>query len=176
MALVNNNIWSIGKDAEKMANIIYMTIDGEKQGNISEGCCSVDSVGNKFQSGHENEIFVYEMIGNLSRQQHAVHHPVEIRKSIDKSTPLIAHALSSNEKLTVGITFYRTSMSGGIELFFKVKLTGARLSDARIYFPNSLTHNDVQPYESISIQYESITWDHVMAGTSSYSIWSDRVY
>lgn len=159
-----------------MANIIYMTIDGEKQGKISERCSSLDSIGNKYQSGHENEIFVYEMIGHLSRQQNSVHHPVEIRKPIDKATPLIAQALSSNEILNVGLTFYRTAISGGGELFFKVKLTGATLKDTRIYFPNSLTHNDVQPYESISIQYESITWEHVIAGTSSYSIWQDRVY
>lgn len=159
-----------------MANIIYMTIDGGKQGNISERCSSVDSIGNKYQAGHENQIFVYEMTGHISRQQNAVHHPVEIRKPIDKATPLIAEAISTNEKLTVKLDFYRTCMTGGIELFFKVKLTGATFTDARIYFPNSLTHHDVQPYESVSIQYESITWNHIMAGTSSYSIWQDRVY
>ena len=30
-----------------MANLIYLTLNGEKQGLISAGCCSLDSVGNK---------------------------------------------------------------------------------------------------------------------------------
>ncbi len=159
-----------------MANIIYMTVDGDKQGNISAKCSTPDSIGNKYQMGHEDEIFVYEMIGHLSREKNAVHHPLEIRKPIDKATPLINQALSTNEKLTVGFTCFRTAVSGGLELFFKVKLTGATVNDARFYFPNSLTHHDVQPYESVLIRYESITWEHVMSGTSSYSIWADRVY
>lgn len=159
-----------------MANIIYMSINGEKQGKISNGCSTIDSIGNKHQTGHEDEIFVYEFIGHISRQQNAVHHPVEIRKPIDKSTPLIAQAISSNEKVDIVLDFYRISLGGGMEIFFKIKLIDATLADVRIYFPNSMTHNDVQPYESLSIQYNSIKWEHVMAGTSSYSIWSDRVY
>lgn len=159
-----------------MANIIYMTVDGEKQGMISAKCSTADSIGNKYQLGHEDEIFVFEMIGHLSRQQNAVHHPIEIRKPIDKSTPLIAQALSTNEKINVVFTCYRTSSSGGLELFFKVKLTDATINDVRFHFPNSLTNNDIQPQERVSIQYKSITWEHVMSGTSSYSIWEDRVY
>jgi len=66
--------------------------------------------------------------------------------------------------------------SGGLEIFFKIKLTGVTLSEIRMFSPNSLTHNEVQSDESISFKYESITWEHVMAGTSAYSIWDDRVY
>lgn len=45
-----------------MANLIFMKIKGKIQGLISEGCLSVNSVGNKHISGHEDEIFLcYEL-------------------------------------------------------------------------------------------------------------------
>ncbi len=159
-----------------MANIIYMGVEGDNQGLISAKCSTADSIGNKYQAGHEDECLIYELIGHISRQQHSIYHPIEVRKPIDKATPLIAHSLSTNEKIKVFFNCYRTAVTGGLELFFKVKLTGATISDVRFHFPNSLTNNDVQPQERISIKYESITWEHVMSGTSSYSIWEDRVY
>ncbi len=73
-----------------MSNLIYLSITGQKQGLISSGCSSLDSIGNKYQSGHENEIFVYELVNNISRAENISLHPVEIRKPIDKSTPLFA--------------------------------------------------------------------------------------
>jgi len=38
-----------------MANIIYGTIQGDKQGLISAGCSTPDSIGNKYQKGHEDQ-------------------------------------------------------------------------------------------------------------------------
>ncbi|TFT44931.1 type VI secretion system tube protein Hcp, partial [Proteus mirabilis] len=38
-----------------------------------------------------------------------------------------------------------------------------------------ITHNEVQPEESLSIRFKSIKWEHVTAGTSSYSIWDERI-
>ncbi|TFT50849.1 type VI secretion system tube protein Hcp [Proteus mirabilis] len=52
-----------------MANIIYLNIKGNNQGLISKGCSSFDSIGNKYQSGHEDEILVYEFLSNLSMHQ-----------------------------------------------------------------------------------------------------------
>lgn len=159
-----------------MAEAIYMTLNGEKQGLLSQGCSTVASIGNKFQVGHRDQILIYELSNVITREKNAVHHPVEIRKPIDKSTPLLGVAISNNEKVECEFYHYRTSTTGGMELYFKVKLTGAYLSSVRFYYPNSLTHNDVQPQESISIIYETITWEHIGAGTSGWSLWQDRVY
>ncbi len=73
-----------------MSNLIYLSVTGEKQGLISAGCSSLDSIGNKYQSAHENEIFVYELVNNISREENISLLPVEIRKPIDKATPLFA--------------------------------------------------------------------------------------
>ncbi|AVT57197.1 MULTISPECIES: Hcp family type VI secretion system effector [Pectobacterium] len=41
-----------------MANSIFMKITGKIQGLISEGCLSIDSVGNKHISGHEKAVSI----------------------------------------------------------------------------------------------------------------------
>ncbi len=57
-----------------MANTIYLTITGKKQGLISSGCSTYDSIGNKYQTGHENEIYVYSFDHDISREQNVIMH------------------------------------------------------------------------------------------------------
>lgn len=40
-----------------MSSIIYMNIKGKKQGLISAGCGTFDSIGNRYQVGHEDDVF-----------------------------------------------------------------------------------------------------------------------
>ncbi|EKT56368.1 type VI secretion system tube protein TssD [Providencia sneebia] len=63
-----------------------------------------------------------------------------------------------------------------MEPYYKVKLTKAGIVNLTCFYPNSCTHNDYQPQESVSFKYESITWEHLAAGTSAYSIWEERIY
>lgn len=44
-----------------MAHPIYLTLTGKNQGLISAGCSSVDSIGNRYQAGHENEILILNL-------------------------------------------------------------------------------------------------------------------
>lgn len=159
-----------------MANDMYMTLKGAKQGLISAGCSTLDSIGNLCQAGHMDQIYLYELNHSMSREQHVSHHPVVIVKPIDKASPLIGIAISNNERLDATIDIYRTNQNGGRELFYTIKLTNVTIIDINIFYPNSLTHNESQPQESISLKYESISWQHHIAGTSGYSIWDDRVY
>ncbi|MDX7988841.1 Hcp family type VI secretion system effector [Xenorhabdus sp. 12] len=159
-----------------MANIIYLTINGKKQGLISSGCSSENSIGNLYQCGREDKIYIYELNHSLSREQNVNHYPITIKKPVDKSTPLLGIAISNNEELECVFDMYRTDSNGGLSLYFTIKVTGATISNIDIICPNSLTHNDAQPLESVSFKYKSITWQHYLAGTSGYSIWDDRVY
>lgn len=141
---------------------------------ISRGASTIDSIGNKYQIGHEDEILIFEFSSNISISQNVSFQPIDIRKPIDKSSPLLAQALTNNEILTCNFSFYRTSMSGGVELYYKIKLTEASITNLNCFYPNSVTHNDSQPEESLSIRFKSVVWEHVTAGTSSYSIWDER--
>lgn len=44
-----------------MANISYLSLSGETQGLISAGCSTLDSVGNKAQPEHKDQIMVYAL-------------------------------------------------------------------------------------------------------------------
>ncbi|MFV8980357.1 Hcp family type VI secretion system effector [Serratia fonticola] len=159
-----------------MANDIFLTLKGVKQGLISAGCSTKDSIGNLYQAGHTDQIYLHQLNHSMSREQHVSHHPFVIVKPIDKSSPLIGIAISNNERLDAIIDIYRTNQNGGRELFYSIKLTNVTIMDVNIFYPNSSTHNESQPQESISLKYESISWQHHIAGTSGYSIWDDRVY
>ncbi|MCE1704696.1 type VI secretion system tube protein Hcp, partial [Enterobacter hormaechei] len=90
-----------------MADMIYMTIKGKKQGLISAGCSSVDSIGNKYQANHFDQILVYSLSHAITRTQNVDHQPIIIQKPIDKSSPLLGVAISENESLECSIDFYR---------------------------------------------------------------------
>lgn len=159
-----------------MSNIIYASIKGEKQGLISSGCSSVDSIGNRSQIGHENQIQVLSLNHTLSNEQNVIHHPVQLVKPIDKSSPLLGVAISTNEILHANFFFYRINSAGQLELYYEVKLTDAIISDISCVYPHSINNNELMPYEKIFLKYKSISWYHKAAGTSGYSIWDDRVY
>ncbi|MCG3463395.1 Hcp family type VI secretion system effector [Xenorhabdus bovienii] len=159
-----------------MANLIYATIKGKKQGLISTACSTFDSIGNKYQSGHENEIFIISFEHEITRMSNVNHRPVSFIKPIDKSSPLLGVSISNNEELEIEFFFYRTSITGGNELYYSVKLQKAFIERINVSYPHSINHANQQPEEMISIKYASITWQHLAAGTSGYSFWEDSVY
>lgn len=157
-----------------MSHMIYLTLNGKKQGLISAGCSTLDSIGNRYQKGHEDQIQVLSLNHAISRQQNVSHQPIQFIKPIDKSSPLLAMAIDSNESLNGGFIFYRTSQTGQLELFYEVKITEATIADISSIYPHSINDHEIMPYEKITLNYKSITWNHVTAGTSAYSIWEDR--
>ncbi|EFO0323496.1 Hcp family type VI secretion system effector [Escherichia albertii] len=159
-----------------MANLIYLTLNGQNQGLISAGCSSLDSIGNKAQLVHLDQIMVYELTHSLSRDQNVNHHSVTIKKPIDKSSPLLGKAINDNEILTCSFDFYRTNRFGINEKYYKLTLTKARIRDISFSVAHVIIDNDIQPQESLSFIYETINWEHCIAGTSAYSLWHERIY
>jgi type VI secretion system secreted protein Hcp len=92
-----------------MAEPNFMPLTGPRQGLITAGAFTADSVGNTYQEGHEDQVMVqgfsHEVIiprdpqsGQPTGQR--VHKPVKITKVFDKSSPLLLAALTSGERLT----------------------------------------------------------------------------
>lgn len=158
-----------------MSNMIYVTVTGKKQGLLSSGCSSYESIGNKYQASHRDEILVMSMDHALTRAQNVNHGPLSFIKPIDKSSPLLAVAISNNEELDMKFDIYRTSISGTNELYYSITLKKVYLSSLSLVYPQTIDHSGDQPEEMISVSYESITWEHHSAGTSGYSFWEERV-
>ncbi|QPB78163.1 Hcp family type VI secretion system effector [Proteus sp. GOKU] len=159
-----------------MANLIYLTLEGQQQGLISRGCGTLDSIGNRYQLGKENAIFVTELNFSVSRTQNLAHQPIEFTKLIDKSSPLLLIAVSNNEILSLVFDYYRTAQNGGIEKYFTVKLNEASIIDYSHQCPNNILRNDIDPEEQLTVRYRDITTSQIMAGTSGYSISDESVF
>ncbi|WNN50251.1 Hcp family type VI secretion system effector [Siccibacter colletis] len=157
-----------------MANLIYLNITGDKQGLISSGCGTEKSIGNKWQKGHEDQIFIFEANNVVSAEDNISFHAYTLRKPIDKATPLMLQALNDKEKLDCILDFYRTSANGGNELYFKIHLNKARITEISYAYPNSMTHNDIQPQELVSLSFATITMEHIIANTSAWASWKEE--
>ncbi|MDE9462491.1 Hcp family type VI secretion system effector [Xenorhabdus bovienii] len=153
-----------------MSYLIYLSLKGKKQGLISAGCSTPESIGNRYQAGREDQIQVLSLNHMMTRDQNVNHHPVSFVKPIDKSSPLLAMAIDGNELLDAVFMFYRISPMGQLERFYEVKLTSATLVDFSCHYPHSIGDNDQIPSETVLLDYKSITCSHLAAGTIGYSI------
>jgi len=159
-----------------MANMSYLTLNGEKQGLISAGCASLASVGNNAQIAHLDQILVYALMHSLSRDHNVNHHEIVITKPVDKSSPLLAKAISDNEVMTIcNFTLYRTSKEGINQEYYTIKLSKARIASIDLVTPHSVLEKELEPQERVAFIYESITWEHKLAGTSTTSNWEERI-
>ena len=159
-----------------MANHGYMRVTGNIQGLISAGCSTQQSIGNKCQTAHMDEIMVLSYthnmlnIGNIDKPTHS---PIIITKNIDKASPLLAQALSNREEINCTVSFYRVSSFGMQEKFYSVSINGAIIADLTLEMPHAILQSDAEPQEHIALRYRDITWTHHAAGTSGYSTWGN---
>ncbi|RPX12267.1 Hcp family type VI secretion system effector [Pseudomonas aeruginosa] len=166
-----------------MATPAYMSITGTKQGLITAGAFTEDSVGNTYQEGHEDQVMVqgfnHEVIiprdpqsGQPTGQR--VHKPVVITKVFDKASPLLLAALTSGERLTkVEIQWYRTSAAGTQEHYYTTVLEDAIIVDIKDYMHNCQDPGNAHftHLEDVHFTYRKITWTHEVSGTSGSDDW-----
>ena len=170
-----------------MATPAYMSVTGEKQGLITAGAFTADSVGNIYQEGHEDQVMVqafsHQVIiprdpqsGQPTGQR--VHKALCITKVFDKSSPLLLSALTSGEKMSeVIIEWYRTSASGTQELYYTTKLEDAIIVEIKDYMHNCQdpANSHFTHLEDVHFTYRKITWTHEVSGTSGSDDWRSPV-
>ena len=156
----------------------YISIKGSKQGLITEGAFTLDSVGNLYDEGHEDEAMIFAFdhsvtvptdpqSGQPSGQR--FHKPFKFTTAFDKATPRLYRAMASEEVLTsVVMRLYRISIEGRQENFFTVKLQDATVVDIDANMPHirDPATQDYTQIVEISLLYRSITWSHEIAATS----------
>ncbi|EJD4729552.1 type VI secretion system tube protein Hcp [Escherichia coli] len=96
-----------------MSDEIYLTITGEQQGSISSRCGTSASIGNRWQIGHEDEIFAFSLSNSITNTGKGSQlHGLSFCKLIDKSSPLLINAINNNEQLFMEFDFYRINRFG----------------------------------------------------------------
>ena len=167
-----------------MNNPIFMSVNGSRQGMITEGAYSKESVGNSFQSGHESEAVVKGFTHNITIPRdplsgqpsgQRVHSPYIVTKIFDKASPLLMNALVTGETLTkIELKMYRTNYEGKLEHYFTTILEDAVI----VNIDGDASHeigrpelSDVAPLEHVSFSYRKISWRHEIASTSGEDDW-----
>ncbi|MDW6002137.1 Hcp family type VI secretion system effector [Vibrio mangrovi] len=157
-----------------MAHVAYITINGEKQGLISSGCNTKDSMGNKYQEAHTDEVTLLACDHRISKgsQQHSkTHSPIYITKNIDKSSPLLATAFARQEHLDCTIDFFRTNEQGYNEKYYSIELVKAVISEINFTLPHCIQSHHEEMHETIALSYKEIVWKHHISGTMGYDNW-----
>jgi type VI secretion system Hcp family effector len=144
-----------------MSHLIYLTLEGDIQGQISSGCSSQASVGNRYQQDHEDEIFVFSLAQEAGGVGGRLHHcGLQFCKLLDKSSPLLSNAINNNERLKMTFTIYRINRYGHMEKYYLIELRGATIRSIQLHSKM----NDMG-YEYISVDYDYILSRHLIAGT-----------
>ncbi|WP_146673227.1 type VI secretion system tube protein TssD, partial [Salmonella enterica] len=85
-----------------------------------------------------------------SRNQNVNHHELVITKPVDKSSPLLAKAISDNEIMTTcDFTLYRTSKEGISQPYYTIRLSKARISNIDFVTPHSVMEKEIDPQERV---------------------------
>lgn len=144
-----------------MSDIVYLTLSGERQGNISTGCGTQKSVGNRYQLGHEDQIFIFSLMqSTISTGAGANPQGIRFCKMLDKSSPLLYSAINNNESLNMTFDIYRINRFGRMEKYYVIEVRGARLNSIQLQ-----VEEDTIDYEYISADYDYIRCSHLAAGT-----------
>lgn len=162
-----------------MAETVHLTLNLAKQGAV-KGESSQETLGRKdtieciyFQHRVKTarEANTNVMLG---RRQHE---PILVRKHIDKSTPLLMQALTTNEQIKdATFKFYRPNPTGDgtTEQFFTITIKNGNVAAIHHCSPDTKDPSDVHvaPYEEVELVFQDIEWRHETGKTSAADSWS----
>lgn len=141
---------------------LYLEIDG----NIIEGESAVASL------DRENLIPVHSFTQEVHTPEDSsgsrTYKPIVITKSIDKTSPLLAKALTNNEKVDKAeFRFFRLSSSGAgsEEHFYTIVLEAGQIVSLTTYTEITDSGNAYH-LEEVSISFQDITWTYEVGGAS----------
>jgi type VI secretion system secreted protein Hcp len=137
---------------------IYMFL--QIDGNTIEGESYVSSL------GRENSIPIDSFNQEMARTSGRIEHKhLVITKVIDKASPLLFKALSSDEPVdSAEFKFFRPSTdgSGSEEQFYTIKIESGKI-ESMITFTDS---SNPYYFEEISISFQDITWTDEISGAT----------
>ena len=139
----------------------FMTITGAIQGDIK---------GSVTQRGHTNEIATIAVCDAASRPFDPAtglltgprsFEPFTILKTTDSATPKLYQALSTGEKLSIKIEFFKTDQSGRDVNFQTITLTDAfitSINEVKVDTADKSSIHNFGEYEHVSLTFQKITW------------------
>lgn len=105
------------------------------------------------------------------------HKPLVIRKAIDKSTPLIAKALTKSAKIDGEFKFFRPNPAGDgtVQHYYTVKISNGRVAGQKMTSewtrPGDPHSNP--PMEQIEFVFQTIMWRYEVGGVEHEDSWKE---
>ena len=104
------------------------------------------------------------------------HKPLVIKKAIDKSTPLIAKALTKNSKISGEFKFFRPNPAGDgtTQHFYTVKISDGRVGSQKmvnVWSRPGDPHAD-PAQEEVTFVFQTIMWRYEDGGVEHEDKWS----
>jgi type VI secretion system secreted protein Hcp len=102
------------------------------------------------------------------------HAPIKIRKRIDSTSPELMRAACQSTRLVGELKFFRpTSATGGLEHFYTIKFSDARVQEITMQLPEGL--EDERVMEDVSFAFSRCAWKHETASKEFEDNWRERV-
>ena len=161
-----------------MAEHIHLTLNMQKQGAV-KGDSTQESLGRKDTIEviyYEQEVITAREANTNTLTGRRQHGPVVIRKLIDKASPLLLQALTTNEIVKdATFKFFRPNPAGDgtTEQYYTVKITNGAVASVKQVSPDTKDPQWVHeaPFEEIRFVFQDIEWRHETGKTSAADSW-----
>jgi type VI secretion system secreted protein Hcp len=159
--------------------IAYVSIDGAKTGQFKGNATSEGNEGKIECIGFRYLVAVPHDAENGKSTGKRQHNPIVLIKNIDYSTPQLLQSASANESLrTVVIEFLKKSADGRQNIFYRITLTNASISQISQYGGVALAdginlNGNGNLFEEVSLTYQSITVENLIGNTSATDDWKN---
>jgi type VI secretion system secreted protein Hcp len=160
-----------------MPTPFHMSLNGEKQGLISQGCGDM--------KGREDTILCQALNHEVSIPRDPQtglptgkrkHSALTVTKVYDKSSPKLYQALCTGEQMRdVTLKFYRIDPAGTEQHYFTVKLDTAIVVSMRPWIANCLdpAKESFTHMEDVSFTYRKVIWTWVPDGVEFQDDWKE---
>lgn len=126
----------------------------------------------------ESEVMTARESGSGMATGRRQYKPIIIRKRIDKSTPLLAKALTRNEVIDAVFKFFRPNPTGDgtTEQFFTIEIKKGRLASFRMVSDDSIdpATSSRPEIEEIGIMFHTIKWTYTNGGAEHEDTWDSQ--
>ena len=148
-------------------NTMYLKIKGSKQGEIKGEVTEKGKEGSMRVNAYQHEISSPRDAASGQATGRRQHKPLVITKELDKASPLLYKALTTNEVLPeVTLLFYRNANTGKQDQYFTIALTDGTISGIK-----SWTDDKGVPMEEVSFTYQKIVWTYTNGGITHEDTW-----
>ncbi|MDY7230944.1 type VI secretion system tube protein TssD [Hyalangium rubrum] len=104
--------------------------------------------------------------------------PLQIRKRIDKSSPLLMKALCENQVIEATFKFFRPNPTGDgtTEQFYSVSFKQGRIASMRQFLPDTFipATSTEPPMEELTFVFHTIGWTFTQGGVTHEDSWSQQ--